>query len=317
MMETELRVKFEHVRKPDMVMLLIFPTFLFGHTPLAQLAAGQDIDISDLSDGEERAFCAAVGRGEVTLPVEPWTPWWTLPDASELKLAADGCARVREIVEVGEEEDAAHKSDADLASTSQLPAPPDAPLPPLRLLTAAPPALSVAWSAMQTLAAYAWVLRSFNGNPESDWEGAAGLFLESAPSLQPAAPSGRPQPACSTLDEALAPLDAASAPGPSPARDAADLVALGRSIVVLALVDAARLLQRGSGTSEAPAESRLERDARRQRRRALQAAQRKLVFLLSWANERREEEYALWAALLRERAGSEPDAGIRLTEGRG
>lgn len=58
--------------------------------------AAEDVDVheSDLTPDELQAFKQAAAKGQLTGLVEPWVPWWSLPEAAEVQLTVSGISKV-------------------------------------------------------------------------------------------------------------------------------------------------------------------------------------------------------------------------------
>lgn len=56
----------------------------------------QDIDVqeSDLAPEDLQAFKRAAATGQLASLVQPWVPWWSLPEAAEVQLAPSGESKV-------------------------------------------------------------------------------------------------------------------------------------------------------------------------------------------------------------------------------
>lgn len=286
------------------------------HRLLARLQAsdGKDIDISeeDLTPAELAAFHRALAAGELSSAVAPWQPWWLGDDAAALQLGAGGTRLVAE----GEEGagGGAGLGEPDGSGGGDLPAPPSRPLPPLAALTRMAPSPLLQYQLLDLLYAYAFTLRLFNGDYGPVAAEAADTALALSAVLAATAGSGggnatesNSAAAPSAASVLLSCVGHACAP-PAGSREQrsfavgvlADVVALlarGRVLALLALLDLSRLLEaakqqaagkRGAGAGKS-------RGSRAVARR-LVAAQRKLVFFLSWANELPEEAYALLRA---------------------
>ena len=211
----------------------------------------------------------------------PWEPWWLRGDAA-VALRADGTRAVAAL----EPESSAEDADG-------VPAPPSAPLPPLRALLPGEPSPLLRAHAADVLAAYCVALRAYNGDWSGDAAGAAELLLALSATLAAAAAvPGRRQAAavpdtpraalCGVGERAAAPgLLAASgaAHAAAAAADITQMLAAGRAPVLCALAHAQRLfLAAASDAATQPKGAGMPRGA-------LLRAERKLYFLQAWANE--------------------------------
>lgn len=213
------------------------------------------------------------------------------------------------------------------ARASVMPPPPSRPLPPLAALTRAAPSPLLGYQLLDLLYAYCLTLRRYNGDYQ--WEAADAadtLFALSA--VLAAASTGAATASSSSGGAAAAQAGDGAAPvllgcvqracqppvGSRDARgfavsvvsDVAAILQLGRPVVLTALMDATRLveaarqqLEAGQGVARGGISGsdgdKEQRQRLKQLRRHLVAAERKLLFFLSWANEQLPEAYELLA----------------------
>lgn len=188
---------------------------------------------------------------------------------------------------------AALEPDSGAEDADGVPAPPSAPLPPLRALLPGEPSPLLRAHAADVLAAYCVALRAYNGDWSGDAAGAAELLLALSATLAAAAAvPGRRQAAavpdtpraalCGVAERAAAPgLLAASgtAHATAAAADVTQMLAAGRAPALCALAHAQRLfLAAASDAATQPRGAGMPRGA-------LLRAERKLYFLQAWANE--------------------------------
>ncbi|PSC72297.1 zinc finger HIT domain-containing 2 isoform A [Micractinium conductrix] len=284
------------------------------HRLLAKMqAAGGDAEVSaeDLSPAELAAFHRALAAGELSDTLAPWQPWWLTEEAAALELGVGGTPLV-----VAAEEQASAAADGEQQRRQQalLPVPPSRPLPPLATLTRAAPSPVLRGQLLDLLYSYCLTLRRYNGDWE--WEAADAadtLFALSA--VLTAAAGGGAEDGSTTAsgDEAggdaasvlLACVQRACRPPVGGAElrgfavsvlsDVAAMLRLGRAVVLTALMDTSRLVEAARQQLEGGGEGGRSKQCKELRRR-LVAAERKLLFLLSWANELPAEGYDRLAA---------------------
>jgi hypothetical protein len=248
--------------------------------------APEDLTAAELA-GFERALAA--GEAGASVEGEGWEPWWLAAGAAGVELGAGGAALVEEL---GAPARAAGGPGAP-------PAPPPRPLPPLGALSARTPAPGVRLRFLDAAFAYCLALRLHAGDWRGDPPAAAAVALAASAALAADAGAGggaasggagafsRGAAAAALLECVERGCAAARVPrgfAVGCLRDAAALLALGRAGGVLALMDLSRLLAAAGAGGE------------REARRRAAAAARRLVYLLSWANELPAEEYADLAA---------------------
>ena len=213
-----------------------------------------------------RDFQDQVRSGRLGALLGAWEPWWRDDEGAGPGLAADGTPLVQEVAPPG-------------------PSPAAEPLPPLAALFPGAPSPLLRWHLLDVLYAYVYAKIVFNG----DWAVAAearalvgGLSAVLRP--EPPAPGAAAGPASGR--EAFAGcLEAAGRPALAPAGGAAfarsmvgevrRILGHGRPAALRALRDLAAL--------HAPAAAAA--DGKRAHARARKAAEKKLRFFLSWANE--------------------------------
>ena len=180
---------------------------------LEKLARGEDLLPEDLTPAERAAFERAAASGELSHMMEPWTAWWTLPEARDISLGRDGSKMIA-VVEVVADTNADVNFDvcarqevsSSLAvaagkegvagsrprrSTGAVPLPPDAPLPPLSRLTSAKPSPALRWHLLDVLGAYTLTLRAHDG----DWGAEPSAALAALVSLSTVLAAGMEKPA--------------------------------------------------------------------------------------------------------------------------
>ena len=290
---------------------------------LARLASSAAPSLSDLSEDEARVFAEAVGRGELSHLVEPWTPWWTLPTAG-VRLRADGTALLQDAAGGGGAGDNGEEPGG-------VPPPPSTPLPLLKSLFPGAPSPLLACHVADALAAYCVACRTYNGEWHDDAAGFASFLLDLSATLAPlpgaaaaagpatvasalrgvalrsgsgvaspvvvpptTPPSQRaPHPPGAAAAAVAAAAAATAAHGDWACHDASSVLSLGRGAVLCALADARRAVAAAALSLSQPAPlkggggggggARSRADGTL--RSALLRADRKLLFLSAWAAE--------------------------------
>ncbi|KAL6779449.1 hypothetical protein ACKKBG_A12380 [Auxenochlorella protothecoides x Auxenochlorella symbiontica] len=250
---------------------------------LARAEAGGELEVveEDLTPAELAAFHAALESEEVGRMVQPWVPWWTLEAARDVRLGPRGLSLI---------EDVSESEPSSSRSQPGLPPPPSQPLLPLSALTKNPPSPLLPCILPQLLYAYCYTLRRHNGEPDVDALGAGETLLMLWPGTKDPPPPSPVHALRQTLADAVG-----SGRGGAPhaffvavVGDAVQLLRLGRSAVLLALVDAARMASRARSAAEDLEDDAAPERMRQGRKafvRQLAAVEKKLVFFLAWANE--------------------------------
>ena len=156
---------------------------VLSEAALEKLTRGEDLTAADLTPAERADFERAAAAGELSHMVEPWTPWWTLPEARNIQLARDGSrliAAVRVDAAVADAEPSLVASTRGCAPEQEqrregsatdfptVPPPPDDPLPPLSRLTPVKASPVLRWHLLEVLAAYTLTLRAHDGDWAAD-----------------------------------------------------------------------------------------------------------------------------------------------------
>ena len=175
-------------------------------------------------------------------------------------------------------------------SIGSIPEPPTAPLPSLSSLTSKTPPPVISLHLLDILFSYCLVLRLFNGQYSADPIDAMGTVFNASQIICPPGKDILWEEMC--INEALVHI-ISRVTSPSAGRasvhhgfaigivsDVSRMLQLGRSIVIVALMDMSRLLN--------AAKQELQQHTRasdKELQATLRQAQRKLLFFMSWANE--------------------------------
>jgi len=262
------------------------------------LYAGGDINFEDLTVEEKKLFQRAMASGELSKMIEPWEPWWLKPSARTISLSREGTRLIQPIV--GEEISSSNAGDFENKPESDVPAGPEAPLPPLSRLTSAEPSPLLAIHLVDILYSYCFTLRLYNGDWQSDACGAVMVILSVSSVLGQAV---QPQ---SVLEAVSCCLEQTCSPafrhvgglqfGFAVVDDVTSLFSLGGVALVCALCDLQRLIQ----AAERELKSEKPRKANRTEVKSkLKAAERKIYFIMCWAHEQPEEVWSSLSALVK------------------
>ena len=242
---------------------------------LEALAKGE-LQLDDLVDAEVQAIKASMLRD---IQVEAWKPWWESEDARDVGLSSDG-RRLVQPVDPDEGEEV----------PSPIPAGPREPIPPLSRLTSKEPSDIILLHVLDVIYWYCLVLRLFNGDIELAGEQLVRVLVEHGSSMpggksaqivaKPNAPA-RSQGVESVRAFAEGLMDGCEVAGfftgvaargisAGVLKDAAAVFSLRRSGVLLALSDVLQTARIVKTLGIPPAS----------------VVERKVIFLLSWANER-------------------------------
>lgn len=274
-----------------------------------------DLSVDDLTPEELAAFERQLASGEAATAVQAWEPWWLTPAAAELELSPSGTKLIQELepllkTEISQtmpstpppqiKEEQVEESLDISQPEGVLPPPPPMALPPLSSLISKPPSPVLSLHLLDLIYSYCLVLRLFNGQYTTDPLEAAATLLDASRVLGPSKPPGsyRPAPISASMSPTTVLLDCVVHVCGPEARschvprsfavgilsDVARVLELGRAVVVTALLDLSRIVDAGLGEARtAGAQQHKELISK------LKQAHRKLLFFLSWANERAED----------------------------
>ncbi|XP_073000717.1 uncharacterized protein [Typha latifolia] len=262
-----------------------------------KVLSGEEVRLEDLSADEIKQFQKALASGELSKLIEPWTPWWTKPDAGSVSLSPDGSQLIRQMHE--HEESGTYPSSTAESKVSEIPPGPESPLPSLRQLTRKEPSPLLAVHLVDVLYSYCFTLRLYNGEWQSDPFGATTVVLSMSKVL---GTDVRPE----TVAEALgACLEQACSPAYRHAGgvrfaiglvdDIIALLSLGGDALVCSLCDLRRLIQAGERSIKT---EKMEKAEKSRSSLQLRGAERKLYFLMCWVHEQPEEAWSSLAAIV-------------------
>ena len=223
--------------------------------------------------------------------VEPWQPWWLSEEAADLQLGASGMRLIQQSKadsELRNSDPRACEPTAD--SILSIPEPPTAPLPSLSSLTSKAPPPVISLHLLDILFSYCLVLRLFNGQYSADPVDAMATVFNASQIICP--PGENILWEEMSIHEALVHI-IARVTSPSAGRasvlhgfaigivsDVSRMLQLGRSIVIVALMDMSRLVNAAKQASQQHVCG-----SDKELQTTLRQAQRKLLFFMSWANE--------------------------------
>lgn len=245
--------------------------------------------MEDLSPEERKQFQRAITSGVLSKMIEPWEPWWLKPSARVISLRQDGTQLVRPVDDQTSSE----------TSLSEIPTGPETPLPLLCELTSRDPSPLLPVHLLDVLYSYCFTLRLYNGDWRCDPLGAAMVALSVSAILE----EGR-QPA--TVAEALGhSLGRTCSPeykhagglrlGQILLDDTIGLLFLGRDALVCLLFDLQRLILAGETILRS---EKMRREKKVEARSKLRRAEKKVYFLMCWANEQPGEAWSSLASLV-------------------
>eukprot|EP00250_Pteridium_aquilinum_P004577 c14786_g1_i1 orf=269-1579(-) len=283
-------------------------TCILSENTLNKLVSGEDIELSDLSPEEKRAFLRAVTSGEFSHMIKPWEPWWLSPFVKKIVLNKDGNRAVQTV-------EHSDMLETDRDDVFDVPPPWDSPLPPLRHLTPKPPSPLLGVHLAEVLYSYCFTLRFFNGDWTCDAFQAAWacssvshvLGQSTSPQTVSEALNSCFETICSPFFKsaggykfALALLD-----------DAIALLHAGRPAVICALSDLHRMFEKAAKDAKQgdgnPAIKKghqklaLPMGVRKTKASSssdLKAVCKKIFFLLCWANEQPAEVFSALALVV-------------------
>ncbi|KAL0913101.1 hypothetical protein M5K25_016533 [Dendrobium thyrsiflorum] len=257
-----------------------------------KILSGVQLGLEDLSPGEIKKFQRAVANGELSKLIEPWDPWWRKSSAASISLGPSGNQLVKPL---DVEENSECSFSASDSSSTEVPAGPENPLPPLHQLSRTEPSPLLSVHSIDVIYSYCFTLRIYNGDWRFDPLGAAMVLLTLSSVL---GSDSRPE----TVSEALAAcIEQTCSPAFRHAGgfkfglilidDAIHLLSLGANAIVCLLCDLRRLILAGE---EMLKSEKMEKAKRAEGRRKLKGVDRKIFFLMCWVHEQSEE---VWPSL--------------------
>ena len=254
---------------------------------LGALARGE-LDFDDLNETEVQAITKKMMSD---IPVDPWTPWWESRDMREVRLSATGTRLVVEVVEnVAKTSNVENQGDQDDKDdcVSSVPAGPREPIPPLSSLISKEPSDAILFFIVDVLYWYCLVQRMYNGDLSLGGEELVHMLIKNFKAIGTDSGNGAMTPGCDDLRafaeglmdrcEAMGLFSGLDAQGVSAGvlKDVAMVLGLHRTGVLLGLSDVLDVARAVKAHKEVGVG----------RRREAMLVERKLVFFLSWANER-------------------------------
>lgn len=251
--------------------------------------SGGQISFEDLSAEEKKLFQRAVASGELSKLIEPWDPWWLKPSARTISLSKEGCQLVQPL-----------KEDIGISNqTHDVPPGPDTPLPPLSKLSSIEPSPLLAIHLVDIVYSYSFTLRLYNGDWQADAIGSAMVVLSISSVLgQGGQPETVSEALCNCLEQTCSPAFrhmGGSQFGLGLLDDVITLLSLGGSALVCGLCDLQRLIQ----AAERDLKLEKTRDSKKvETKRKLKSAERKVYFMMCWAQEQPREAWSGLAAIV-------------------
>jgi hypothetical protein len=314
--------------------------FLTDET-LQKFAGGGDISLEDLTPKEKRAFLRALAAGELSHFIQPWEPWWVHPLAHTISLTKQGTSLIHP-TEGTEPTGVDSSSGTEMDSVSQAgespsPAPPDKPLQSLKELTTVQPSPLLGVHVTEAIYGYCFTLRLFNGDWRTDPLDAALVLLRVSKSLGDAqSPQSMGAAMAGCLENVCSPAfkhHGGYRFGVGLFDDVVQLLCLKRAGVICALADMERLFETAKKDlkKEASAKSSVSRqfktsfsgnrtvNAKQKGKsssgehnldvRRLQAAVKKVYFMMCWVNEQLNEAFVVLSGLVEKDKEIYPEGG--------
>lgn len=236
-----------------------------------------------------------ISSGKLSSYIEPWVPWWTLPEAKDINLGTDGTGLIQEKNVSTDLE----PSGAEILSP--FPRLPSDPIPTLQSLTSVDPSPLLIIHLADILYGYCFTLKLYNG----DWGGDALGATEALLSIS--AVTGQSF-VLESLDEVLSGcLSRVCSPewrdrgGKEYAiglvEDVANLLKLGTTGVILALTELQRMVTVG-GKEMKESSKVLKNDVAKQQKNKLKGINKKLQYFLSWAFSQEDQVFLSFGSLV-------------------
>jgi hypothetical protein len=220
--------------------------------------------------------------------VKAWSPWWESQEAKDMTLTDQGMPVVQDLEPTGTTSEV----------TCSLPKAPESPLPALSSLISKNPSPLLMYHLIDLVFWYALALRLLNGDLESVETDVVCLLLSCSKALTPGKQITEDiglenfiidilQTACTGVKPYFGSIPRGMAIGA--VRDVVGIISLGRTGVILALSDLLRTILRGevdlinNGVNEKTSSGK----------QTLAKFERKLIFMLAWANESIDEDSKL------------------------
>lgn len=246
-----------------------------------------DLTLEDLTQVEREFLHSAVDsslKGNDCI-IQAWSPWWESEEAKDMTLSDQGMPVVQELESTGTPSEA----------MSSLPKAPESPLPALSSLTSKQPSPLLMYHLVDLLFWYALILRALNGDCESAEADVVCLLSSCSRALSPEKQVTEDiglenvvneilETACTGVKPYFGSIPRGMAIGT--AKDVAGIISLGRTGVILALSDLLRTILR----SEVDLINNNVDGKRSSGKQTLAKFERKLVFMLAWANESIDED---------------------------
>lgn len=134
---------------------------VLSETTVNKIASGEQIELTDLSLEEKKAFLQAVASGELSHMIRPWEPWWLNPFAKNISLNKQG----NHLVQPVQRSNLCQSKEDSTQGFFDVPPPPESPLPLLKQLTPVEPSPLLTVHLAEVLYSYCFTLRFYNG----DW----------------------------------------------------------------------------------------------------------------------------------------------------
>lgn len=247
---------------------------------------------------EQKHFRRAIATGELSKLIRPWEPWWLRHSAKYICLSQDGTQLVRPLDGKGELASSHDNIESD--QVHGIPPGPEAPLPPVGKLSAAEPSPLLTVHLVDIIYSYCFTLRLYNGDWLSDSIGSAEVLSSISSVL---GQGGQPESVLQALSYCLEQICSPAYRHMGGSQFALDLMDdvtsvlyLGCAAIVCLLCDIQRLIQ----TAERELKSEKSGKSRRSKiKTKLKSAERKVYFIMCWANEQPREAWSSLAAIVK------------------
>jgi hypothetical protein len=248
-----------------------------------------DINPEDLSPEELEMFHKALFSGQIQ-GIEVWKPWWLSEEASSFQLAKDGTCLIQ--VPEGEEDEEEEKEDKH--TSTAIPPPPLEPIPSLDTLTKVEPSPFLSIHMLDIIYSYCFIMKRYNGDPGAYLLEVLDDLMTLSSVLPPPSittPSSRTvgEVVLNCLEKACRPATSISESRQCVIEVLKDVVTVlqhGRSVIVTLLNDLKRILHDAGSEVD------------KTERKKVGAAEKKVVFLMAWANESSSAALVSASALL-------------------
>eukprot|EP00892_Ulva_mutabilis_P008348 jgi/Ulvmu1/5886/UM026_0007.1 len=276
---------------------------------ITKMETANHFDFDALPAADQRELRGLFTSAAVGSIVTSWSPWWHTPEASRIRLNSQGQSLIAAL-KAGCEDKETSCAASQSAVQSSPPLPPQQPVPKLAVLATTPPHPMLFVNLLQTVFAYCSAMYLYNGDPCDDLPGYIDVLWQLAPHLchmttetaLPVSVGAAVNRSIKQLQDIGATtfaggLDGATGFGRWAWDGVASICASGRGAVICAMSDVHRRHEQVFEGGHHQAKRTKTHGSRRVAAMAVKTLKRcirKIYFLLTFANDLKDEQYASW-----------------------